>query len=78
MKRSLAAAGAAAALMTGGLFAAGSAAAAQPAFTDGPMLGSSDVGCTAQGCTSPLVKFLLVDLLGNLDSLSAGVPPQSH
>ncbi|MCC3317753.1 hypothetical protein [Nocardia africana] len=77
MKRSLTA-GIAAVLMTGGLFAAGNAAAAQPAFTDGPMLGSSDVGCTAQGCTSPLVKFLLVDLLGNLDSLSAGVPPQSR
>ncbi|WP_157126355.1 hypothetical protein [Nocardia mikamii] len=54
------------------------ATGAQSAFTDGPMPGSSEVGCTAQGCTSPLGKFLLVDLLGNLDNLSAGVPPQSR
>ncbi|WP_258080761.1 hypothetical protein [Nocardia nova] len=36
------------------------------------------LGVSERGCTSPLVKFLLVDLLGNLDSLSAGVPPQSR
>ncbi|MFE3446122.1 hypothetical protein ACFXNW_24100 [Nocardia sp. NPDC059180] len=74
MKRTLAAVAVTAALLPAAQFATAATASAAPqqAFVDGPMLGSADVGCGAQGCTNPLVKFLLIDLLGLLNSGSAG------
>ncbi|NEW39789.1 hypothetical protein GV794_23845 [Nocardia cyriacigeorgica] len=74
MKRTLAAVAVVAALSPAAqlAIAAPASATTQPGFVDGPMLGSADVGCGAQGCTNPLVKFLLVDLLGLLNSGSAG------
>ncbi|BDU06165.1 hypothetical protein [Nocardia cyriacigeorgica] len=73
MKRTFAAVAVAAALVPAAQLATATTASAAPqqAFVDGPMLGSADVGCGAQGCTSPLVKFLLIDLPQLLGSGSA-------
>ncbi|BDT86656.1 hypothetical protein GV791_17770 [Nocardia cyriacigeorgica] len=73
MKRTFAAVAVAAALLPAAQLATATTASAAPqqAFVDGPMLGSADVGCGAQGCTSPLVKFLLIDLPQLLGSGSA-------
>ncbi len=74
LKRMFAAVAVTAALLPAAQLATSAPAAAAPrqAFVDGPMLGSADVGCGAQGCTSPLVKFLLIDLPALLGSGSAG------
>ncbi|TLF73276.1 hypothetical protein [Nocardia cyriacigeorgica] len=74
LKRTFVAIAVTAALLPAAQLATATTASAAPqqAFVDGPMLGSADVGCGAQGCTSPLVKFLLIDLPELLGSGSAG------
>lgn len=62
MKRTIAAVAFAAAVFAPAQFATAATASAVVAPIDGPMLGSSDVGCGAQGCTSPLVEFILITL----------------
>ncbi|MGX1778345.1 hypothetical protein ACWIGW_40000 [Nocardia brasiliensis] len=62
MKRRIAAAAFASALLVSGPVAATASAA--------PMAGSSDIGCTNGACPQPLK--LILDLLGALSSGSAG------
>lgn len=65
MKRTIAAIAFTAAVLAPAQVAAATAASAAPTVAtpvDGPVLGSTEEGCNAAGCSSPLAEFLLVTL----------------